>query len=150
MARRPVHLRGHADIPEVLRKARLQKVYGGNGIETLELNLRDHPLPIESAGYDLIILCETLEHLNFNPLPVIAQVNRVLRRGALFYVALPNLACTDNRIRLLRGESIHNPIQDFFAQLDPNDNMIVGLHWREYTAGEVKEMLERMGFVHAP
>jgi SAM-dependent methyltransferase len=91
-------------------------------------------------------MCETLEHLNFNPLPALQEINRILKDDGLLYLTTPNMASLKNRLALLRGRSIHNSIRDYFAQLDKNDNMIVGLHWREYTAEEVKEMLERLGF----
>ncbi len=134
------------DIEEFMACRTLQEKLDRNGVRYASCNLRDYAIPFDDEAFDVVVFCEVLEHLNFNPLPVIQEINRVTRVGGLFYVAMPNLACLDNRMRLLRGESIHNPMNDFFAQLDPNDNMIVGLHWREYTAAEVKEMLERMGF----
>jgi hypothetical protein len=59
---------------------------------------------------------------------------------------MPNQSHIINRIKLLLGKSIHNPIDDFFKQLDRNDNMIVGLHWREYILKETLRMIEKMGF----
>ena len=59
---------------------------------------------------------------------------------------MPNQSSIVNRIKLLFGKSIHNGIDDFFKQLDKNDNMIVGLHWREYTLAETIQMIEKMGF----
>ena len=91
-------------------------------------------------------MCETLEHLNFNPVPVLLEINRVLKKGGTLYISLPNLSSLVNRAKLLCGQSIHNPIADFFAQLSIKDNMIVGLHWREYTCGEVKALLGNLGF----
>ncbi len=59
---------------------------------------------------------------------------------------MPNQAHIMKRIKLLIGKSIHNSIDDIFKQLDMNDNMIVGLHWREYTMIETIQMIEKMGF----
>ena len=64
-------------------------------------------------------MCETLEHLNFNPLPVIQEIHRVLKRGGLFYCALPNIASRGNRLKLLEGKSIHNPIAEFLNSCGP-------------------------------
>ncbi len=91
-------------------------------------------------------MCEVLEHLNFNPLPVIQEINRIMKKNGAIYVSMPNPASLPNRLKLIRGESIHNPVIDFSNQLGAEGNMIVGLHWREYTAAETKEMLETMGF----
>ena len=91
-------------------------------------------------------MCEVLEHLNFNPLPVLSEVNRILKGGGVFYLSLPNIASLENRVRLLKGYSIHNPISHLIGNLDPESTMRVGLHWREYTKEEVAEMLLILGF----
>jgi SAM-dependent methyltransferase len=134
------------DIPEFVVNKRLQKRYHEAGVELAAANLRDYVLPFTEERFDLVIMCETLEHLNFNPLPVMAEINRVLRADGQLYLALPNLASLPLRFNLLCGRSIHNPISDFAAQLSDKANMIVGLHWREYTRGELLEMLAMTGF----
>lgn len=135
------------DIPEFMSNSRLKMRYDEHNIRTLSQNLRTNKIPAESNRYDVVILCEVLEHLNFNPLPIIVEISRMLRPDGLLYIALPNLARLSNRIKLLLGLSIHNPIDDFFAQLGDKENMIVGLHWREYTSKEVRYMFEKLGFL---
>jgi hypothetical protein len=44
------------------------------------------------------------------------------------------------------GETIHNPIADFFEQLRPDGLMSVGLHWREYAKAEVELLISALGF----
>jgi 2-polyprenyl-3-methyl-5-hydroxy-6-metoxy-1,4-benzoquinol methylase len=134
------------DIQEFMLNQKLQEKFSSSGVAYAACNLREYELPFSNELFDVVIMCEVLEHLNFNPLPVIKEINRVMTTHGLFYVALPNLARGMNRRKLLRGDSIHNPIKDYFAQLDPTDNMIIGLHWREYTAAELKELLEQMDF----
>jgi len=134
------------DIPEFFSSEPLRKLYVDNDIPFTGLNLRKSPLPYESSYFDCVILCEVLEHLNFNPLPVLLEINRVLKEGGIIYIGMPNLASIHRRIALLMGRSIHNPIDDFLKQLDRNTNMIVGIHWREYTMIETREITEKMGF----
>ena len=135
------------DIEEFISCPTLRQKFNEFNVEWKSCNLRINRLPFNDDEYDVVIMCETLEHLNFNPLPVIGEINRILRRNGLLYLTLPNIARLDNRLRLLRGQSIHNKIDDFFEQLDmTKGNMIVSLHWREYTTAEIKEMLERLGF----
>lgn len=135
-----------ADIPEFQSSDSLRKLYSRNGISFDGVNLRHAKLPFESESMDVVILCEVLEHLNFNPLPALQEIHRVLNQGGHLYLAMPNQANIINRMRLLSGHSIHNPISDFSAQLDRNSNMIVGLHWREYTMLETRQLIETMGF----
>jgi SAM-dependent methyltransferase len=134
------------DIPEFHQSERLQAYYARHQIPFIGANLRDYGLPYEDATFDAVVACEVIEHLNFNPLPVLQEFNRVLKPGGYLYLGTPNQADFFHRLRLLRGRSIRNPIEDFFAQLDASRNMIVGLHWREYTIAELSELVERMGF----
>jgi 2-polyprenyl-3-methyl-5-hydroxy-6-metoxy-1,4-benzoquinol methylase len=135
-----------SDIPEFIGNLRLQALYRARGIDTLAVNLRDYQIPLADESYDAVIMCETLEHLNYNPLPVLLEINRILRPGGIFYASMPNLTSLINRMKMLLGHSIHNSIQDFEKQLSGQHNMIVGIHWREYTKQEAAEMLRYSGF----
>ena len=134
------------DIPEFYKSSTLKSLYERNGIPFTGLNLRNSKLPQESNSLDAVVICEVIEHLNFNPLSVLQEINRVLKDDGNIYIGMPNQASLGRRIKLLFGRSIHNPVEDFFKQLDRNDNMIVGLHWREYTLNETIELIQKMGF----
>lgn len=134
------------DIKEFISCENLQKKLNRHRVEYVECDLGSYSLPFGDEQFDAVIMCEVLEHLNFNPLPVIKEVNRVLKQDGLLYLTVPNAASAYNRRQLLEGKSFHNPIQDYFDQLDPHINSIVGIHWREYTTGEVREMLEKLDF----
>ncbi len=136
------------DIDEYIASRNLQRLFFANGVRFESVNLKYYRIPFPSEEFDALIMCEVLEHLNFNPIPVIKELNRILKTGGLLYITLPNLLRSVNVLNLaLHGKSIHNPIKDFFTQLNTKEgNKIVGLHWREYTAEELKEMLEEMDF----
>ena len=132
--------------PNFAKSARLSEFYSKHGIALHGVDLADASLPFPSESFDAVIICEVVEHLNFNPLPVLLEISRVVRTGGYVYLAMPNFSSLSNRVRVLRGRSPHNPIPDYMAQLDRRRNMEVGLHWREYTARESCEMLEIVGF----
>jgi len=132
--------------PNYAKSARLSDFYSRHGIALHGVDLADASLPFPSESFDAVIICEVVEHLNFNPLPVLLEISRVVRTGGYVYLAMPNFSSLSNRVRVLRGRSPHNPIPDYMAQLDRRRNMEVGLHWREYTARESCEMLEIVGF----
>ena len=134
------------DIPEFSESGNLRAKYEKYDIPFDGINLRKNKLPYEDNFFDAVIICEVVEHLNFNPLPIIQEINRILKKDGYLYIGMPNQANFRNRLKLLKGKSIHNPIAHFFAQLNRNDNMIVGLHWREYTLNETLEIIENMGF----
>ena len=133
------------DLDIFMRNKNLQHKFETNNIDFKSIDLKN-PIPFPDALFDCVVMCETLEHLNFNPIPVLREINRILIPGGYLYLALPNLSSLENRIKLLTGKSIHNSIDDFFAQLNPNCNFSVGLHWREYTKDELVYLLSKTGF----
>lgn len=135
-----------SEIPIFHKNERLQALYSKNSIELVGLDLRDYKMPFADAQFDLVIMCETLEHLNFNPVPMLYEVNRIEKVGGALYLSLPNIARWDSRKRLLFGQSIHNPISDFYSQYEQGSNMVVGLHWREYSIAEIKELVTRVNY----
>ena len=137
------------DIPEFHQSQALRGLYERNGVPFGGVNLRAARLPFDDRRFDAVVACEVMEHLNFNPLPAVREINRVLKPGGYFYLGMPNQASLANRLNLLRGRSVRNPVDDFFRQLDRRDNMVVGLHWREYTLSETVELIGRMGFERA-
>ncbi len=134
------------DIPEFFKSDTLKALYDRNEIPFGPLNLRAGKIPHHSGAFDMVVICEVLEHLNFNPLPAMQELNRVIKPGGHIYIGMPNQSSLTNRIRLLLGKSVHNSVDDFFKQLDRRQNMVVGLHWREYTLQETCDMVGRMGF----
>ena len=88
------------DIPSFDRKE-VKEYYKKSGIDIYGFNLRDYKLPFEDSSQDLVIACEVLEHLNFNPLPVIDEINRVLKLNGHLYIAMPNSASFIKRLRFL-------------------------------------------------
>jgi 2-polyprenyl-3-methyl-5-hydroxy-6-metoxy-1,4-benzoquinol methylase len=134
------------DIPEYAESGAFQKRYEENGVSVESVNLRERDLPYEVEEFDIVVMCEVLEHLNFNPLLCLQEINRVTKKEGTLYLSTPNLSHITNSVKLLTGNSIHNPPSDFERQLDKDKNFIVGIHWREYTKKEVKKLLEGVGF----
>lgn len=134
------------DLPEYQQSPRLQALFQRHEIPFAGANLRTYKLPYDDGEFDAVIACEVVEHLNFNPLPLMAEVNRVTKHGGYVYISMPNQVSIGHRVKFLLGKSVHMPISYFFAQLDRNDNMLVAIHWREYTLDETVELTEKMGY----
>jgi SAM-dependent methyltransferase len=134
------------DIPEFHQAEQCRLTYERNGVGHFGVNLRHGKLPFEDSSFDAVIACEIFEHFNFNPLPVLAEINRVLRPGGYLYIAMPNQAHLGSRIKAVLGKSVRNSISTYFKQLDRNENKMVAIHWREYTLAETVEMVTSMGF----
>jgi 2-polyprenyl-3-methyl-5-hydroxy-6-metoxy-1,4-benzoquinol methylase len=135
-----------SDIPFVLADERNAEFLRSEGVKTLPHDLTELPFPAPSSEFDLVVMNEVLEHLNFNPIPVLRELARVLKPGGLLYCATPNLAKIHSRLRLLRGKGIMNPVSDLVLNLKPDTGMSVGLHWREWTKDEMVKLFKEAGF----
>lgn len=136
------------DIPFFYNRKCIEDYFKKSGVESFYFNLRDYKMPFEDSSQDLLIACEIFEHLNFNPLPVIKEINRVIKLGGYFYLSMPNASSFVKRLKyLIQGKLPTFTPKQLFEQLDAKNNMVVGLHWREYTLKEMKQMVEPFGFV---
>ncbi len=107
------------DIPEFHAVERSQTTYRQNGVDYFGVNLRDGKLPFGDSAFDAVIACEVFEHFNFNPLPVLAEISRVLKDGGWLYLAMPNQAHLRSRIKAMLGKSVRDPITMYFKQTGP-------------------------------
>jgi 2-polyprenyl-3-methyl-5-hydroxy-6-metoxy-1,4-benzoquinol methylase len=137
------------DIPEFQQNSRLNELYGKFSVHPSSGYLKDvwqNGLPYPDNHFDAVILSEVIEHLNFNPLPVLQEINRILKKDGILYVTTPNQVNLMNRIKIILGRSIRNSISDSVTQLDQAKHTICGIHWREYTLEELIQLLEITGF----
>lgn len=134
------------DLPLFQKDEALQSHYQKLGIACVAGSLADIPLNFLGETFDIIICCEVIEHLNFNPLPVFCEFNRLLQVDGILYIGTPNQANIVKRFLLMRGRSINNPVEDLVKQLDSNSSFCVGLHWREYMVAELVEIIQLTGF----
>ncbi len=135
------------DIPEFFSRPNVRSYYDRMAVRIEPFNLRDYRLPFLSSSQDCVIACETFEHLNFNPLPVIAEINRVLKTDGILYISMPNGAYFPRRLKyLLTGNMPGFTVKELFSQLDSENNMVVGLHWKEYSTSQTIEMVSPIGF----
>ena len=135
-----------ADVPEYIELPEQAERYARFGIKTKGVRLEDFVLPFDDEQFDVIIMCEVLEHLNFNPLPLLKEINRIGRPGSIFYLAMPNATSIYHRIAMFKGHAGGVQVSEFFEQLDPANSLIANGHWREYTASETRQLLEPLGY----
>jgi SAM-dependent methyltransferase len=109
------------------------------GIPLVLWDLEDHPYPLETASFDVVVMTEVFEHLRDYPLRSIEEVRRILRPGGLLVLTTPNAAYLANRLRLAAGKTVHTNLRDWMHGL-PHAR-----HAREYTLSEMRQMIEHAG-----
>jgi 2-polyprenyl-3-methyl-5-hydroxy-6-metoxy-1,4-benzoquinol methylase len=96
--------------------------------------------PYEDSSFDVVLFCEMLEHLNTDPIQVMAEINRVLKKDGLLLLTTPNMASAKSVNYVLEGGSPY-----VFGQYVPG-GLATDRHNREYTAAEVHRFLTAAGF----
>jgi len=76
------------------------------GIIARICNIKDDPLPYQDNTFDVVFCTEVVEH-TFNPIHIIREVNRVLKKGGIFIFSVPNVAAWQKRLLLLVGRNIY-------------------------------------------
>ena len=137
------------DRAEFQDNPQLKKLYSAYNVHPSAGTIKDigkTGLPYPDNYFDAVIFSEVIEHLNINPLPVLQEINRILKPGGIVYITTPNQVNLLNRITMMQGGSLRNSIRTSVTQIDQSQPTICGIHWREYTVKELVELLETTGF----
>ncbi len=108
-----------------------------------------YKLPLPDAQFDTILCWETMEHFNFNPVPFVRELHRVLKPGGRVCITVPNKASFQNVAGLLSGRGEEALIESYYIfenSKSGGKKLAYGFHWREYTAPELSRLFFRAGF----
>jgi SAM-dependent methyltransferase len=101
------------------------------------LRIEDGALPWKEGTFDVILLCEVIEHLAADPLMAILKMKAALKPGGSLIVTTPNAVRLENLAMLATGQNIFHPYSRYG---------ICGRHNREYTLAELERLLRHAGF----
>ena len=103
-------------------------------------NVERDRFPYPDGHFATVICGEVLEHLESDPVFMMAEIHRILRTGGILVLTTPNVASLRAVAKVLRGEhpeSFHRYSRDPMAPA----------HSREYTPDEIRLLLSECGFV---
>lgn len=135
-----------SDIDFVLSDPTLSEFLSAEGIALSPADLSGLSISLPDDSFDLVVFNEVIEHLNFNPIPLLHEFGRLLRPSGMIYCGTPNLCSAKNRWLMMRGRSYINPVEHLIWNLQPDSGMSVGLHWREWAKEELIELFAHCGF----
>jgi SAM-dependent methyltransferase len=130
---------GVADRGSVTEIVRLPAFGEEHRFESAIRDVERQPLPYADASIEGVLCCEVLEHLTQDPVAMLAEIHRVLRPDGWLVMTTPNVARLRNALNLLHGRNVYDPYE-----------RVCGPTWRhnrEYTPGEVEDLLTATGFV---
>ena len=106
-------------------------------IEYDRFNIEFDDFPYGDETYDVVFLCEVIEHLGHDPVHAIHEINRVLKPGGRIILSTPNAMRLENFWKVVRGRNIYPPYSGWG---------ITSRHNREFTKSELTRLLESNGF----
>lgn len=110
------------------------------GVAVLESGESGEGLRPLAGQFDAVVCAGVLEHVPHTPRLLLANASALLAPGGVLILDTPNLAYLYHRMALADGRSIFAPISTQFHTEIPFEG-----HHREYTADEVRRMLEATG-----
>lgn len=100
--------------------------------------------PYEDNLFSTVICAEVLEHLQDDPMHMVAEIHRILKPGGSLVVTTPNavsLHCVENMLRSMQPAF-------YSSYLRPKETKSVeNRHAREYTPLEIRRLLQDAGFI---
>jgi len=113
------------------------------GAETVVLreylfNAEEDAWPFPDEAFDLVLLCNVIEHFARDPMHVVAEANRVLSGNGHLFISTPNVLSAYHMDRLLIGRTPNVcPLYRYGA---------TDRHNRELTPAELRALCESGGF----
>lgn len=125
------------DFPQA---AEFEDLLAREKISRINCDVERQCLPFPADTFDQVVLSEVIEHLAFNPFHTLSEIERVLKPGGRAWITTPNLACVRYVLRLLKGRSIHQPLDGTWSENFPTARGMK--HEREFTASELRHFLQ--------
>lgn len=130
--------------------SRYPDIYRRKPIDFRVCNLEVDPLPFEDEFFDAVVCCQVLEHFTHSHLHLMKEIHRVLKRGGLVEVDVPNAVCFRNRSRILRGKHITFDYEEHYLYSQPvqyrDFSFYPNRHNREFTLKELVILLKAAKF----
>ena len=123
------------DIAQYLQPMVMQRY----GLSFVAGNIEKDSLPDQRA-YDVAIMTEVLEHLNFQPVPTLKKIHASLRPGGTLFLSTPDADGGWGRT------TKHYPSLAAIPALDPKREWIDDHIW-QYNETELQEVLRAAGFI---
>lgn len=103
------------------------------------VDLETMPLPAEDGTFDVVLCCEVLEHMDVDPMYMLAEINRVLKVGGRLILTTPNITSSRALWKMLRGIEPY-----FFMQYHKDGSPY--RHNYEYSPNGLASLLKAAGF----
>ncbi|HKC64331.1 MAG TPA: glycosyltransferase [Pyrinomonadaceae bacterium] len=134
-----LHLANFFDERGLEAKQRVTIHQTGEVVEYLfkQFNIEEDAFPYNDSFFDVVLFCEIIEHLLYDPVHALTEIKRILKPGGVLVLTTPNVARLDNVRKIIAGENVYDPYSGYGPY---------GRHNREYTQEDLFNLLTANGF----
>jgi ubiquinone/menaquinone biosynthesis C-methylase UbiE len=108
-------------------------------VPVYRLDLETQQLPVDDDTFDYVLCCEVIEHLELDPMFMLAEINRVLKPNGTLILTTPNITSTHAIYKILRGIEPY-----FYMQYRHKPKLY--RHNYEYSCSTLRQVLKFAGF----
>lgn len=108
-------------------------------VSVYRVDLETQPLPVPDNTFDYVLCCEVVEHMELDPMFMIAEINRVLKPGGMVILTTPNITSSRAIWKILRGLDPY-----FYMQYRHQPKLY--RHNYEYSPHSISQVLKAGGF----
>jgi SAM-dependent methyltransferase len=108
-------------------------------VPAYSLDLESEPLPVKDGSFDAVLCSEVIEHLDVDPMYMLVEINRVLKKDGYLFLTTPNATSTHGIWKILRN------IEPYFYMQYQSDRSPYR-HNYEYSVWSLTKLLEAAGF----
>lgn len=106
-------------------------------IEYQGVNIEYDPFPYPDDHFDLVLYCEVIEHLTYDPTQTLFEIHRVLKPQGKVIISTPNPFRYTNILKFLSGKNIYPPYSGYNSY---------ARHHREFSSGELRRLLQACSY----
>lgn len=130
----------------------VRKLPEGSEMEfpALRCNVELEPIPLPDAAVDTVVCMDVLEHLLFDPVYALNEMNRILRPAGYLLISVPNAAsdsCLTFLVNDMQPGFLRHYISDPLLRPERTLDTVYNMgHYHEYTLSELSQALNATGF----
>jgi SAM-dependent methyltransferase len=134
VANEPAWERGEAGNVEVLANDRGDR----HEIHYKTLNIENDNWPWPDDSFDIVLYCEVIEHLVYDPTHTLVEAHRVLKKGAgQLLISTPNALCYSYLLKMVRGHNYYPPY---------SGHGLCARHHRLFSPEELVHLCTKIGY----
>ncbi len=108
-------------------------------VPVYRVDLESTPIPVDDETFDVVLCCEVIEHMEIDPMFMMAEINRVTKPNGLLILTTPNIVSSHAVSKMLMGIEPY-----FYMQYRPTRNYY--RHNYEYSIHSLVAVVKAAGF----